>query len=251
MVQISVELTGDVDHIRRYREYMQRAVKGGDTAAFDGFGLKVLAMYAAFAQRRFDIFSRGGGDWQPLAPSTIYRRARATVERAKKEAKANLARGFTTDKKGNHKIYSNREYNAAMGRAEVRVKQFFRKAYGYAPSHGQGALQRATHTPASGSVSILRDTGTLFRTLSVGNPANVMRKRGATFEYGIGGPEMHPDSKLSVGRIAAYHQAGGTIPNRPPQRKILVTPPTSDQVWSEFDKAANIFLRRVWNESRD
>jgi hypothetical protein len=257
MVQISVELTGDVDHIRRYREYMQRAVKGGDTAAFDGFGLKVLAMYAAFAQRRFDIFSRGGGDWQPLAPSTIYRRARATVERAKKEADANLARGYSEriEKENGVKykvrrVFGSKQHARAMARAENRVKQFFRKAYGYAPSHGQGALQRATQIPAHGSVSILRDTGTLFRALSVGNPANVMRKRGATFEYGIGGPEMHPDSKLSVGRIAAYHQAGGTIPNRPPQRKILVTPPTSDQVWSEFDKAAKIFLQRVWNESR-
>lgn len=30
--------------------------------------------YLSFAQRRFDIFSKGGGDWPPLAPSTIARR---------------------------------------------------------------------------------------------------------------------------------------------------------------------------------
>ena len=250
MVQISVEFTGDVDHIRRYREYMQRALNGGDTAAFDRFGIQVLAMYAAFARRRFDIFSRGGGDWPPLAPSTIYRRARATVERAKKEADANLKRGFTEDKKGNWKAYGDREHKNALARAENRVKQFFRRAYGYAPAHGQGANQRATHTPATGSTSILRDTGTLFNAFTVGSPANVMRKRGAIFEYGIGGPEMHPDGKTTIGRIAAYHQAGGTMPNRPPQRKILVTPPTTDQVWTEFDKAAKLFLQRVWNESR-
>jgi hypothetical protein len=184
MVQISVEIKGDVDHIRRYREYMERVAKGGDAAAFDAFGKKVLAMYAFFAMRRFDIFSRGGGDWKPLAQSTI---------KGRKHKGKNNAR-----------------------------------------------------SPAS----ILRDTGTLFRSLSIGHPANIMRKRGDTFEYGIGGPMEHPGSKSTVGRIAAYHQAGGAVPNRPPQRKILVAPPTTDQVWSEFEKAAKIFLQRIWDESR-
>lgn len=259
MADVSVELIGDLDHVRRYKEAVQRALSSGAGDSFEKLSIKVIAMYSSFVQRRFNIFSRGGGDWPPLAPSTVYRRARATVERAKREADANLRRGYSErveKEKGGAKylvrrVFGEAQHQKAMKRAETRVKRFFRQVYGWAPARGQGANQRATHSPASGSVSILRDTGTLFNALAInGNPANISRKRGPIFEFGIGGPMAHPGGHATVGRIAAYHQNGGTMPNRPPQRKILVSPPAADEVWAEWGRAVGAFTRELWNSTK-
>jgi hypothetical protein len=108
----------------------------------------------------------------------------------------------------------------------------------------------AKGSSGAGQVSILRDTGTLFNALAINGPANVMRKRGPVFEFGIGGAMQHPSGAATVGRIASYHQNGGAIPNRPPQRQILVVPPGNDQVWAEWDKAAQMLLNELWNTSK-
>src|SRR5208283_220651 len=124
---------GDIDHVRRYKEAVQRCLSSGSGDSFERLAIKVIAMYSSFVQRRFNIFSRGGGDWPPLAPSTVYRRARATVERAKREADANLRAGGIKQKNGGWKAYGHAEHQQAMQRAEKRVKLFFRRIYGWAP----------------------------------------------------------------------------------------------------------------------
>lgn len=246
---ITVELKGDLSHVERYRKALQQAFSG-NSESFDRFGKRVLAMYASYIQRRFNTFSRGGGDWKPLAPSTIYRRARATVERARKEADSNLRRGVDT--KG--KSFGPAEHEAAIKRAHGRAHRFLNRVLGV--PHGAtrgiriGPATIAKGAVGSGQVSILRDTGTLFNALSINGPANVMRKRGPVFEFGIGGNMQHPSGGVTVGRIAAYHQNGGAIPNRPPQRKILVVPPSSDTVWSEWDRAASMLIKELWNSSK-
>lgn len=249
MPSISVELKGDIHHIARYRQKLQQAFAGNSTE-FERFGTRVLAMYAGYVQRRFNIYSRGGGDWKPLAPSTIYRRARATVDRARKEADANLRRGV--DSKG--KPFGPAEHDAALKRARGRAHRFLNRVMGVPGSATRGIRigpkTIAKGTVGSGQVSILRDTGTLFNALSINGPANIMRKRGPVFEFGIGGAMQHPSGGATIGRIASYHQNGGAIPNRPPQRQILVVPPSNDRVWEEWDRAAGMLIKELWNSSR-
>ncbi len=246
-MDITVELKGDLQHVERYRKALQQAF-AGNSDSFDRFGKRVLAMYSGYIRRRFDVYSRGGGDWKPLAPSTIYRRARATVERAKKEADANLRRG--TDAKG--KAFGPAEHDETMKRAHGRAHRFLNRVLGV--PHGAtrgiriGPATIAKGTIGSGQVSILRDTGTLFNALAINGPANIMRKRGPVFEFGIGGG-AHPKGG-DIGRIASYHQNGGAIPNRPPQRKILVVPPASADVWDEWDAAAKLLIKELWSGSK-
>ena len=246
---IEVTIKGPIDHAGRFRKALQQAF-AGNAPQFDTFSKRVLAMYSGYVQRRFDIFSRGGGDWKPLAPSTIYRRAHRTVERAKAEGEANLRRG--RDAKG--KPYGGAEHDAAMKRARGRAHQFLNRVLGTPSSATRGIKIGPAKIPVGtntgGTVSILRDTGTLFNALSINNPANIQRKRGPVFEFGIGGSMAHPNGKATVGRIASYHQNGGTMPNRPPQRKILVVPASSDTVWAEWDRAAQRLISDLWNSSR-
>lgn len=249
MPQIVVELKGPVDHAGRFKKALQQAFSG-NTPAFDQFSKRVLAMYSGYVMRRFDVYSRGGGDWKPLAPSTIYRRAHKTVERAKQEADANLRRGH--DSKG--KPYGGAEHDAAIKRARGRAHQFLNRVLGLPAKQTRGIRIGPSKIPkglnTGGSVSILRDTGTLFNALSISSPANIMRRKGPVFEFGIGGNMTHPKGNLTLGRLASYHQNGGAIPNRPPQRRILVSPPTSDQVWREWDRAASKLVSDLWNASR-
>ena len=246
---ITVEIKGPIDHAARFRKALQQAFSG-NTPQFDVFSKRVLAMYSGYVMRRFDIFSRGGGDWKPLAPSTIYRRAHATVERAKKEADASLRRGH--DAKG--KPFGGAEHDAAIKRSRARAHQFLNRVLGLPAQSTRGIRIGPAKIPhglnTAGTVSILRDTGTLFNALTINNPANIQRKRGPVFEFGIGGSMTHPNGKATVGRIASYHQNGGAIPNRPPQRRILVSPPTSDTIWAEWDRAAQRLVSDLWNASR-
>lgn len=69
MIQAHVKLS-----LEGLKQFKDEVNAGGEIAQ------KILkvwaARYRAFAQRRFSAFSRGGGDWPPLAPSTIAGRRR-------------------------------------------------------------------------------------------------------------------------------------------------------------------------------
>lgn len=120
------------------------------------------ARYRAFLWDRFDRFSKGLGDWAPLAASTERRRRK-----------------------------------------------------------GSG----------SGNNAILRDTGTLYASLSpnitnvnAGSVVDDILSLGASwkFEVGFGGPAKHPNSQATIADIASFHQAGNS---HLPQRQIIVPPP--------------------------
>lgn len=123
--------------------------------------------YLNFVRVRFLKYSRGGGDWRPLAPATI----------------------------------------AARRRGRKR-----------------GVPIRVNAARTGGSAAILRDTGTMFRALDIGDQSNakpithgvrvgfIGRQRAAT----INGKNV-----LTVAELASYHQNGG---GRLPKRPMIVDP---------------------------
>lgn len=143
----------------------------------------------AFTKRRFTLFSRGGGDWPPLAKSTYDARrsdrSGQTIGQAKRAAQAGIAR--------------------------ARTPQQFDKAFKKVQKYN------------AFKTSILVDTGTLRRGLALQGPGNVREVfangRFIGVRYGVAGGS-HP-GKLTVGRLAAIHQRGS---GRLPQRKIIVRP---------------------------
>lgn len=65
--RVNVRLRGLV----KFRQVMQEDLRGSGGGPIRACLKQWAARYRAFAQERFAIFSRGGGDWAPLAPSTI------------------------------------------------------------------------------------------------------------------------------------------------------------------------------------
>ena len=148
----------------------------------------------AFTKRRFEINSRGGGDWPPLAVSTVKQR-RAASPSSPFAARRRAAVASTTARD----------------------------------------TRRGGRVVSSGrSVAILRDTGVLFKALSVGAPGNTLTPIRGGLEYGISGSGSHSGGALSaiagsargrssitIADLAAIHNAGTS---RIPQRRIVVEP---------------------------
>jgi len=82
---------------------------------------------------------------------------------------------------------------------------------------GRGYRKRG---PAS-KVAILRDTGTLFKALSLGAPGNLFKYIRNGCRVGFGGPAKYPDGKATIADIAKFHNAGK---DKLPKRQILHKP---------------------------
>lgn len=159
------------------------------------------ARWMAFIRRRFDQFSKGGGDWPPLAEST--RNARrfsrgGTVGQARARAQRSLLKAQQAAARATN----------ATGRS--KATQRLRKA--------RESIRRAS--VAAGSAAILRDTGTLFRATQPGAPGNRFEATARGFRAGFA-PAGHPKG-ATISQIAAWHQRG--VPGKFPARPILVPP---------------------------
>ena len=161
----------------------QKTVEDSQTNAapsveFEGVKNKWLARYSTFIRRRFNVFSRGGGDWAMLSVGTAA--ARAHARRLKKG---------TAPKKRN--------------------------------KNGKTPKRDRKH-------SILRDTGLLFNSLSIGAYGNFTKHIPRGVEFGFESvPHAASGTKpgkgvVSIAAIAGFHQKGG---KNLPRRRILVKCP--------------------------
>lgn len=83
MVPVVRGVTLKLDNLRRFRSAIEDgAGHPAIRAALKQWG----ARYRGFAQRRFDKFSKGGGDWPPLAASTLAGRRKGSNKKAKIKA---------------------------------------------------------------------------------------------------------------------------------------------------------------------
>lgn len=91
-------------------------------------------------------------------------------------------------------------------------------------SSGAGAwppLKRKRKRGNSSSARILRDTGVLFKALTIGSAGNLFKHLKNGIRVGFGGPSRHPRSKATIADIAKMHNNGeGNLP----KRKILYWP---------------------------
>lgn len=143
--------------------------------------------YLGFVRRRFDRASKGDGTWQPLALSTLLKRRHGG------------AGGVS------------RKVARTKGQALSVLKR-----RGLGPGSPEAAA-------ILGSASILRDTGILFASLSPGAAGSLQEDIPGGIRVGFA-PIQHGDDRLTIQRLAAIHDGGGSIPGRPPARPILVEP---------------------------
>jgi len=77
---MAVELSIQVN-LRPLRRLRRDLGQLGRRGPFVDLMDKWVARYLGFARRRYVRFSRGGGDWPPLAPATVRKRRRGTTSR--------------------------------------------------------------------------------------------------------------------------------------------------------------------------
>ena len=221
-----------------------RAFRSGHPAITTMFN-RWVHEYASWSQERFLAASRGDGTWPPLAASTIYARSRQPMARFR------AAYGHHVDTRGidpeTGQRLTREKYLRLEASAYTRQRGWTKAMYGstggYKIRGGGRTRGPGAASPVVGNVSILVDTGTLRNALTIGQAGNVTEQQGLTATYGIGGPAGHNSDRLTIGKLAAYHQNGGTIPGRPPQREILVAPP--EEVMAKLRQHAATAIRKV------
>lgn len=173
MSRLSVKVTTDLGPLKTTRQALAAGFSRGGSVPPAFVTMRTLwgRRYESFIRRRFDRFSRGGGDWPPLSPRTI--RARRPAARHKR------ARTVTKGR------------NASKGVGVGRT------------------------------VSILRNTGTLFGALTIGAAGNAFRHTPGGIAFGFKGGK-HPGG-TTIAQIAAWHNSGA---GNNPRRRILVQPDT-------------------------
>lgn len=144
--------------------------------------------YRVFIQRRFDQYSRGGGDWAPLKEATV---------RARKKGKAGQAAKYR------------------------KLKNV--KATSRAPSKSKGKKTSPEAKARRVGALILRNTGLLFAALNptLNLTGGVEDQVPLGIVVGYGGPARHGDGRATIADIASYHNNGGP---KLPQRIIIVEP---------------------------
>jgi phage tail sheath protein FI len=217
---VHVDLTG----LKQFQAMMDAGLKGNTGPVRDAVRLWAQR-YRAAMYERFDVFSAGGGDWAPLARSTVLARTRAPVRRARVRLGAQLARGKITEE----------QYDRRMGAAIRKVRRTRRAAMDrYALTAG-----------AAAGMSILRDTGTLFMALTprfVAAPGQLQEDVPYGIEVGFGGPARYPKGAATIADVATFHQFGNP---RLPARQILVDvpPEVAEQMTADMEAAIHQVLQ--------
>lgn len=215
----------DLAPLLRYRDRLSQGLAAG---AGDGNPVRRAFrqwahIYRAFLRERYNRFSRGGGDWKPLAESTILgRKAKGGGTRRQKVSKA--GRTIRTARKTLANASQRLDKlilkgKGDSGRANLAWFQIRRAAQRIAKARGTAEAQASM-----AGISILRDKGLLFNVTApefTGAIGQLQEDIPFGVRVGFGGPGRHPDGTATIADIAGFHQEGGP---RLPQRKIIVPP---------------------------
>ncbi|HQU42143.1 MAG TPA: hypothetical protein PK867_05000 [Pirellulales bacterium] len=236
-----------MDHVRvnlapliRFGEAIDRDLRQGGNGPIRAALKQWAAIYRGFLQERFDRLSKsgGGGEWAPLARSTILRRLAGRGKKGTRgQQLTKLRRQHETlrqkisvldDRISGVKRTKGRVTTARLDELHDRLFRAKRAAL----EAKKAALQERASESVSGmqaiesgsGISILRDTGLLFNALAqqfVGAPGAIENKIPSGIRVGYGGPGRHPDGTATIADIASFHQEGGP---HLPQRKLIVPP---------------------------
>lgn len=207
---------------------------GSSGGAFGAMRLQWAKRYEAFARKRFNANSRGGGDgtWPALALSTLERR-----QQGKNTANTNATVSLTDGKR----VFNPRAGYISLGRDTKRDG-------GLAPAiFGKGMDARAV------SANILKDTGMLFNALTIGQMGNRVEAIPMGVRYGFSPAPHFPKkgrafngakAKMTISRLASIHHFGNPARGLP-KRTILVHPDAQT-----LRGMANDYARAVVRASR-
>lgn len=248
---------------------------GGASNPFEDWRRQTERIYSTFVVRRFNQFSRGGGDWPALALSTIKARAGAARGRAGKGggsgegvgARSSLGRLTVSDiarKKGISKYDANRVHGplgklvGAAGRTVSILTDtgILRRAVGM-----EGAGHRTTRlvngiqygftdqTHGPGKFAALAQRRAALakqisskRTLTLGTPEATRSIKAAKARHALLGSG---GKSVTIGELASFHHFGM---GHNPVRRILVEP--DPQTTATITRALDLAVRKAIAISR-
>jgi len=231
------------------------AASGAAAGGFERMFRQWAERYESFIRRRFENASRGDGTWAPLQLSTIL--GRQHKGRGLKRALAGRVKGLDKLQQKTYRTTFSRkkkEYLAKFGGgkpakgAKLTAKQ--KRAVSLARAQATAAVRRAgghiatrrvAALPAAGEALILRDTGTLFKALSLDMPGSINRRIQDGIEVGIGGPAAHPGGGASIADIARIHHEGNPAKGLPP--RLIIVPPAEDILRGMASDARTVMKR--------
>jgi hypothetical protein len=282
---LSVKVKFDASRMLRFAALMKAGIAHPGVIAIDDMFERDAKIYEAWARRRFLAASQGDGTWPPLALSTLLARRKGgaakyfSVKGAYEGRGSGMGKALMAFYKDEFKGEKNRLMQAAY--MSEGTKMNVRRIKGLARAHAQNETNRVAKRMGvlafrtrresvamlqnangySSWASILMDTGELFGALTVGAAGNISKRVGPSMAFGIGGPDLHgsyasiykregiSSKATTIGKIAAYHQNGGTIPGRPPKREIVVVPPKGDPIYKQFVAQWNIAAKQLMAEA--
>ena len=256
----SPHVTVNIGPLIHFAEQVRGALDRGDGPLGEVVMKKWPALMRAFWKERFDRLSQGGGgEWPPLARSTILARRTgkgkgkkvaelkrgvkggheflvATGEMVAVKTHRQLIRYHRDKAVQNEQIRNQLEAKLTMLKAGSKahtatLRQIERHAVKTRKNNiaGLKAKQSAIKAElgeAGSGISILRDTGTLFNALyPTLHPGAIEEKIPGGVRCGFGGNEPHPGrGAVTIFQLAEIHQLGlGHVPARP----IIVDPDSS------------------------
>lgn len=260
MTEIKIDLSGLKQFADKVQSQLNGQSNGPVAIALKQWGFR----YRSFAQERFDIFSRGGGDWPALALSTIKKRRKGpnavaveidetptkkkTTTKERKKKKVGLWKRIKKGVKAVGKKVSKKLIKRRKGintkRRKGKPNRFVANRLSLARV---GTKDKYKLVSAGGVYSILRDTGLLFQALDPifnNQPGSFQLQIENGIEVGFGGPSKQTGSKFAtIADIATYHQLGNA---RLPQRKIIVDPPQDviDQMTEDMQRGIDKLLKQ-------
>lgn len=203
------------------------------------------ALYLGLIRRRYIGAARGDGTWKPLADSTIIGRRfkgdqRGTLSNLRAQLSAAKVGSFTpimrkirkaedtqrvSQLKRKIALATSRRNEAEALRQSAKLSAELKRQKG---AKAAQAFDKAISKLPNVNVEILRDTNTLFASLTTGAPGNVDR--------------LIPDG-VEVGTAityAKYHQEGS---GRLPRREILVPP--DDATAARISRILNAAVSKI------
>jgi hypothetical protein len=236
------------------------------------------ARYRGFAQRRFDKYSKGGGDWAPLKPATIAARRQGSGKKLptykrkafKKVVKARKVASISGKlAKLSARIRKAKSQSSAdtlrRKRENIRTTHGVKKLNARNAKNTKLSQAKAAHAQkentrklsifakrrlilSNAKVAILRDMGLLFAALNpvLNTQGGIQRIEGLfSIVVGFGGPQSHPGAKgKTIADIAASHNFGlGHVP----KRLIIATPDISTLagMTKDADRALSKFAKLI------
>jgi len=207
-VYVSVTVSVNLSKLHRFKGIVVEQLTGGYGPINDALKLWGVR-YRSWAQQRFNAFSKGGGDWKPLADSTIAKRRRGTKSNQQKLKE----------------IWSAR---VALHKKDSKTADVL---------GGQVSILRDTGL-------LFNALSPMF----VGAPGALERRIKFGIRVGYGGPQKHTlgvKGAATIADIASFHQKGH-LPHLP-KREIIVNPPMQvvDMMALDIERAIERIAKNV------